>query len=150
MDNSKKIFLASDHNGNAARAYILKFLSKEYYVVDLGPFEYDGKVDYIDYASKLCNELELNPGARGILICGTGTGMCIVANRYSHIRAALVTDRATAELSREHNDANVLVLGQWRTPLGSMDEIINTWLNTPFSEGRHVARLKKLEEAFKK
>jgi len=142
---SEKVYIASDHNGNAARAYIIKMLQYSHEVEDLGPFDYDGKVDYIDYAEKLCRKVILED-ARGILICGTGTGMSIVANRFSHIRAAIVTDRATAALSREHNNANVLVLGQWRTPLGAMDEIVFTWLNTPFGEERHIKRLKKLEE----
>jgi ribose 5-phosphate isomerase B len=82
--------------------------------------------------------------ATGILICGTGTGMLIAANRFRSIRAGLATDRATAELMRQHNDCNVLVLGQWRTPLGSMDELIHTFLETAFEEGRHIARVEKL------
>lgn len=141
-----RIYIASDHNGNAARAYLLKVLSRrsDVTVDDLGPFEYDGKVDYPDYAKKLCMELAKFMDSRGILVCGTGTGMCIAANRFPWIRAALVTDRATAELSREHNDANVLVLGQWRTPLGQMDEIVDAWLTTPFASGRHSHRVAKL------
>lgn len=146
-DNSrdKVVYLASDHNGTAARNYVVRVLEKlEYHVVDLGPFEYDGKVDYPDYAAAVCaNVLQRN--ARGILICGTGTGMLIAANRFKGIRAGLATDRATAELMRQHNDANVLVLGQWRTPLGQMDELVKTFLETPFEEGRHVERVKKLE-----
>lgn len=143
-DRSNVIFLASDHNGNAARAYIEKLLMKAGYTVcDLGP-NYDEKVDYPDMAEKLSREV-LAAGSGGILICGTGTGMLIAANRFPGIRAGLATDRATAELMRQHNDCNVLVLGQWRTPLGSMDEIIHTFLETPFEEGRHVARVQKLE-----
>lgn len=141
------IFVASDHNGTATRAYIIKVLKRLGYtsVVDLGPDEYEGKVDYPDMAKKLATRI-VNEQSRGILVCGTGIGMCIMANRYPWIRAALVTDRATAELSREHNDANVLVLGQWRNPLGSMDEIIKVWLETDFSAGRHVDRVRKLSE----
>lgn len=143
---SNKIFVSSDHNGNAARAYVIKLvrdLGLE--PIDLGPTESDGKVDYVDEAEDLCWALREHPGSRGILICGTGTGMCITANRFRWIRAALVTDRATAVLSREHNDANVLVLGQWRTPLGAMDEIVKAWTETPWGAGRHVQRLLKLE-----
>lgn len=139
----KEVYIASDHNGSAAKNYIVRHFPD---VKDLGPFEYDGKVDYVDYAEKLCQVLMVAPGAVGILICGTGTGMCIAANRFNHIRAGLATDRATAELMRQHNDANVLVLGQWRTPLGQMDGIIEAFLDTPFEGGRHVARLKKLED----
>jgi ribose 5-phosphate isomerase B len=82
---------------------------------------------------------------RGILICGTGTGMLIAANRFKGIRAGLATDRATAELMRQHNDCNVLVLGQWRTPMGQMDELVQTFLETSFEAGRHVSRVEKLE-----
>ena len=144
-----RVFITSDHNGNAARAYLCRLLTRlGYEPVDLGP-DYDTKVDYIDYAKKLCDNIyeESLQGfkpARGILICGTGTGMCIAANRYSWIRAGLATDRATAELMRQHNDANVLVLGQWRTPLGQMDELVQTFLETPFEEGRHIPRVEKL------
>lgn len=139
------IYIASDHNGNAARAYIIKLLTKNgYSVEDLGP-DYGHKVDYIDYAVKLCRSVIDLPGSCGILLCGTGTGMSIAANRFPGIRAGLATDRATAELMRQHNDANVLVLGQWRTPLGAMDELILTFMETPFEGGRHVERVKKLE-----
>lgn len=149
MDKNK-VFVASDHNGNAARNYIIKYISKYRcsmnWPVNLGPLDYGIKVDYVDYAVTLCESVLDDPGSFGILICGTGTGMCIAANRFPGIRAALVTDRATAELAREHNDANVLVLGQWRNSLGSMDEIIDTFLNTPFGEERHIKRLEKLDK----
>lgn len=144
-DNDDLIFIASDHNGNAARAHIVKMLQGAYVVRDLGPSESEGKVDYPDQAVKVCNAVLDNPGSRGILICGTGTGLCIAANRFKDIRAGIATDRATAGLMREHNDANVLVLGQWRTPLGEMDEIVKAFLETPFGAGRHVARLEKLD-----
>ncbi len=140
---SREVLITSDHNGNAARAYICTLLTKSGYVAsDLGP-DYDTKVDYLDYAAKLCLMM-LNSEARGILICGTGTGMSIAANRFPWIRAGLATDRATAALMRQHNDANVLVLGQWRTPLGQMDELVKTFLETPFEAGRHIPRVEKL------
>lgn len=138
------VFVASDHNGNAGRAYIVKLLSEDGYdACDLGP-DYDKKVDYPDMARLLCKKIWENPGSRGILLCGTGTGMLIAANRFPHIRAGLATDRATAELMRQHNDCNVLVLGQWRTPLGQMDELIRTFLRTPFEAGRHISRVAML------
>lgn len=143
--DSRQIFIASDHNGNAARAYIIKFLRcSGYAVVDLGP-DYGSKVDYVDYAVKLCEVLAgSSSGDVGILLCGTGTGMLIAANRFPWIRAGIATDRASAELMRQHNDANVLVLGQWRTPLGQMDELIKTFLETDFEGGRHISRVEKL------
>lgn len=138
------VFISSDHNGNAARAYLIRVLTKlGYLAVDLGP-SYDQKVDYPEMAANLCNMVERHSGSRGILLCGTGTGMLIAANRFPAIRAGLATDRATAELMRQHNDCNVLVLGQWRTPLGHMDELVQTFLETPFEEGRHISRVEKL------
>lgn len=146
MGRGDLIFLGSDHNGNAARGYISKLLLDEgFSVCDVNGSDYDHKVDYTDIAQKLCEGV-LREGARGILICGTGTGMLIAANRYRKIRAGLATDRATAELMRQHNDCNVLVLGQWRTPLGTMDELIYTFLDTPFEEGRHISRVEALEK----
>jgi ribose 5-phosphate isomerase B len=143
------IFIASDHNGNAARACIVRILSQiGENVIDLGPSESEGKVDYPVVAANLCRRVLVSSTFRstyGILICGTGAGMCIAANRFKGIRAALVTDKETARLSREHNDANVLVLGQWRTPIGSMEEIVRSWLDSEFGEQRHVRRLEKLE-----
>lgn len=149
MDSVDSIFIASDHNGNAARAYVLKVLEREGFknVVDFGPFEKDGKVDYPSYAEIVTTALKNSVGYdRGILICGTGTGMCIAANRFPWIRAGLATDRATAELMREHNDCNVLVLGQWRSSLSQMDEIVRSFLTTPYGGGRHDRRLKLLAE----
>lgn len=143
-DNDNVIFVSSDHNGNAARAYITRFLrSKGYDARDVGP-TYDQKVDYPDIAEEFAHNIALNPGSRGIILCGTGTGVGIAVNRFKHIRAGLATDRATAELMRQHNDCNVLVLGQWRTPLGQMDELIMTFLNTEFEGGRHIPRVDKL------
>lgn len=144
MDNSRTVYIASDHNGNAARAYIIKLLLNQgYKAEDLGP-DYDHKADYPDQAQLLCEKLEQVYGSKGILLCGTGTGMLIAANRFPHIRAGLATDRATAELMRQHNDCNVLVLGQWRTPLGQMDELVKTFLETPFEAGRHIPRVERL------
>lgn len=154
MASKPIVYVASDHNGTAARNYVIEVLTLlEYDSVDLGPAEYEGKVDYPDFAGKLClkvlDHIHSSPvppereGA-GILICGTGTGMLIAANRFPGIRAGLATDRATASLMRKHNDCNVLVLGQWRTPLGEMDLLIKTFLETPFEKGRHVERVRKL------
>ena len=162
--NKKTVFIASDHNGTAARNYVGRVLERMGHCpVDLGPTEYDGKVDYPDYAAKVCQAMTStyvsspteNEGgkfswvphnSRGILICGTGAGMVMAANTFRGIRAALGVDRATGELMRQHNNANVLVLGQWVTPLGKMDEIIEAFLSTEFEGGRHTARVKKLED----
>jgi ribose 5-phosphate isomerase B len=143
---NRTVYVASDHNGTACRNYVLKRLEEMGYVgLDLGPAEYEGKVDYPDFAARLSQYVLEDKGTCGILICGTGTGMLIAANRFKGIRAGLATDRATAELMRQHNDCNVLVLGQWRTPMGQMEELIRSFLETPFEAGRHVARVEKLE-----
>lgn len=148
MDKSK-IFIASDHNGNAARAYILRCAEKlgllpGYDIVDCGPTEADGKVDYPDYASIVATSVLMNSRSVGILICGTGTGMCIAANKIIGIRAGLATDRATAELMREHNDCNILVLGQWRNSLSQMNEMVHAFLTTAYGGARHDSRIGKL------
>jgi len=144
-DSRQRLYIASDHNGNAMRAHIVKMWSGVYDVIDIGPLEYHGKVDYIGYAIGLC-EMVVRDSCKGILICGTGTGMSIVANRFSKIRAALATDHATAYLAREHNDANVMVLGQWRTPIDATDAMVRAFMETECTEQRHLDRLKKLEE----
>jgi ribose 5-phosphate isomerase B len=97
-------------------------------------------------AEKLCQAVMDEHEGRGILICGTGTGMLIAANRFKQIRAGLATDRATAELMRQHNNCNVIVLGQWRTPMAEMEMLVKTFLETPFEEGRHVKRVEMLEK----
>jgi ribose 5-phosphate isomerase B len=146
---SKWVHVASDHNGNAARAWVLdvlKTIPDVTSVTDHGPTEADGKVDYPDYSERVCFGIDFssNPLTYGILICGTGTGMCITANKHWGIRAGLATDRATALLMRQHNDCNVLVMGQWRNSLSEMEEMVRTFLATPFGEGRHAARVDKV------
>ena len=101
-------------------------------------------VDYPDYSEVLVNEIKNNLNYLGILLCGTGIGMSIAANRYAHIRAALCTDEDMAKLSRQHNDANVLVLGGRTTSLNSAKKIIDAFITTEFEKGRHIQRLKKI------
>lgn len=151
MDNNKTarfVYIASDHNGNAARAWLVRRLRDvtSISLVDLGPGENEGKVDYVDYASMLSQHVRIDESRRGILICGTGTGMSIVANKHQGIRAGLATDRATAVLMREHNDCNVMCLGQWRNSLEQMEDIVQAFLTTKFGEGRHTPRVEKLKE----
>ena len=150
MGESMNIYVASDHNGTAARNHIMRVLKdlepKGYFGVDLGPSEYEGKVDYPDMAQKLALKMKPEPYDLdwGILVCGTGSGMEIAANRFPWIRAAIATDKVTAQLMRQHNNANVLVLGQWRTPLGQVEEIIKEFFGTSFEQGRHTPRVAKL------
>jgi len=138
--------VASDHAGFDLKGIIKKHLeARNVEVMDLGPHS-DESVDYPDFARKL-TECILNGGAgRGILVCGTGLGMSMSANRYRGIRAALCHDHFTASVARRHNDSNVLVLGG--RVLGSelAIDILDAWLDTHFEGGRHRRRIDKMEE----
>ena len=138
------IYLASDHGGTVLKAHIASHLAEtKYEVRDLGV---DGtvSVDYPDYAASLAQAMLEDTSARGILICGSGIGISIAANRFSHIRAALVTDVTAARLCREHNDANVLALGERLTGLETAMDCVYVFLSTNFEGGRHQRRVDKL------
>lgn len=136
-----KIGVASDHGGFALKTALVPFLQElGHEVVDLGN-DGEASVDYPDYAAKLCEAMRKGEFERGILICGTGIGMCMAANRHRHIRAALCHDAFTARMSREHNDANVLCLGgRVLGPALALD-IVAVWLATAFEGGRHQRRI---------
>lgn len=147
MSNSedKNIVLAADHNGVLLKNEIAQHLkSLGYNAIDLGPYTDQEKVDYVDYARQVGQIISNGDVTKGILICGTGVGMSIAANRFPKVRAALVHDIETATKSREHNDANVLCLGAWITPKDTAVQIVDDWLNVPFGEGRHVRRVEKI------
>ncbi len=138
------IALASDHGG-----YDLKILLKSYLAelgfepLDLGCDSSDS-VDYPDFADVMADALKNGDAARGILVCGSGIGISIAANRYPHIRAALVHDRLTAELSRKHNDANVIVMGGRVIGPDVAKDCLRAFLNTEFEGGRHQRRIDKM------
>lgn len=138
------ILIASDHAGTALKKALQEQLSDVNWK-DLGPASSES-VDYPDYAKKLCQQLKkMGPEARGILICGSGIGMSISANKVKGIRAALVENPVAARLSRQHNDANVLCLGSRFLAPEYAAEIVMAWLDTPFSgDKRHIARMKKI------
>jgi len=141
-----KISIASDHAGFDCKSRILHYLSEnQVETIDLGT-DGDGSVDYPDYAIKVANLVSEGVIDRGILICGTGVGMSIVANKFPGVRAALCHNLETAEASRGHNDANILVLGGRILDLDLALSIVATWLKTPFDGGRHQRRLDKLQE----
>jgi len=143
----KKILLASDHNGVELKAHIFKHLSeKGYHCIDLGPSKEDGKVGYPDYAFKLAKRIDEGEDARGILICGTGQGMSISANKLRNVRAALVHDVEVTTLSRDHNDTNVLCFGAWIITTKRAESIVDSWLSTPFGKDRHSPRIDRLKE----
>lgn len=141
----KTIVLASDHNGVELKSHLVGYLKqKGYSPIDLGPFDTDKKVDYTDYAYQLGRIVHNGDVLKGILICGTGVGMSITANRFENVRAALIHNLESASKSREHNDSNVLCLGAWITAPHTAEEILDSWLDTSFGEGRHVKRVEKI------
>jgi len=140
----EKIFLASDHAGISLKAILKKQMESTFECVDLGPQNTDS-VNYPDFASTLCKKV-LENQARGILICGSGIGMSMSANRFKGIRAALCHDVTSAELSRKHNDSNVLCLGERLTGVTVAQDILTAWLKTPFEGGRHKTRVELMDK----
>lgn len=152
MPSDRPILIASDHAGILLKSELQKLLT-EWTWIDLGPSN-GIKVDYPDYAQLLAQNILDGKAQEGILICGTGVGMSIAANKIQGIRAALVDNPVLARLSREHNHANVLCLGSRLLAPEYAAEIIQVWLSTPFSQdSRHLQRLDKLrrlENSFQK
>lgn len=139
-----KIGIACDHAGLELKNEILPLLSDlivEY--IDYGTRSPES-VDYPDFGEKVSEAVSSGAIERGILICGTGIGMSIVANKFPHVRASLCNDLFTAKMSRLHNDANVLVLGGRILGKDLAKEIVKTWISTPFEGERHCTRLKKI------
>jgi len=139
-----KIALGSDHAGFELKEDLRSFLAeRQVEVLDLGAFG-EAPVDYPDVAIKVAGKVSRGEVERGLLICGTGIGMSIVANRFAGVRAALCHDPYTARISREHNDANLLALGGRLIGKGLAREILKVWLETEFQGGRHQKRLDKI------
>lgn len=126
-------------------AIVDALVGRDLKVRDLGAHG-PGAVDYPDYASAVARAVASGEADFGVLICGSGIGMSIAANKVSGIRAALVSDVETVRLARQHNDANVLVLAANRTDLGSVPAIVDAWLDTGFEGGRHEQRIKKIDD----
>ncbi len=140
----KNIILGADHNGVELKGIVKKHLSENgYHCIDIGPYDSEKKVDYVDYAMTLGKIIENNEADWGVLICGTGVGMSMVANRFSKVRASLVHNLETAKKAREHNNANVLCLGAWTNPPELNLKIVDAWFGEKFGEGRHVSRVEK-------
>ena len=141
---SKKIFLSSDHGGFDLKECIKDFLkNNDYDFEDLGCDSLN-PVDYPDHAKALAKKLIINNQFRGILFCGTGIGISMAANRFSHIRAALCTNVEMASKSRKHNNANVLALGGRILKKSLAIDIVKEFLNTEFENGRHTLRVNKI------
>ena len=149
MIKNKIVVFAADHNGVELKSHLIEHLeSLGVTCIDLGPYNTEKKVDYVDYAYQLSKIVEQNEKNRavGVLICGTGVGMSIAANRNDKIRAALVHNIDTAPKCREHNNTNVICLGSWITDKTTSRNIINSWLDTDYGEKRHVKRVEKLQK----
>lgn len=142
----ENVILAADHNGVELKKE-LSFALKEwgYNPIDIGPFTSESSVDYVDYAYQLANIVASGSANRGILICGTGVGMSIVANRVPKVRASLVHNFETSEKTREHNDSNVICLGSWINDTQENIKIVKAWIEKSFGEGRHNKRIVKID-----
>lgn len=136
-----KIAIGSDHGGfDLKQILAAKLQDRGCEVVDLGCNKAES-VDYPDFADRVCEQVLSGGADLGILVCGTGIGMSMAANRHNGIRAALCHDEYTARLSREHNDANVLCLGDRVLGSGVAEGIVDVWLKTEFAGGRHLKRI---------
>lgn len=145
----QQLFLASDHAGVALKHHLIQACQKlSFSYKDLGPFSSDISVDYPDYAKEVVLRVLNNPASGGVLICGSGQGMAIAANRYPGIRAAVCLDAgATAILARQHNNANILCLGARLMNAENAITSLQAFLNTDFDGGRHQKRLDKIVSA---
>ena len=140
----KTIFIASDHAGYNLKESIIRNFSKKLNFKDLGSDSSKKSVNYADYAHKLCKKISKNKFSVGILVCGSGMGMTMSANKHKKIRAALCYSVKNAKLSRLHNDANVITLGSRFTNNKTAFNCLNAFLSTKFEGGRHKKRVKKI------
>ena len=141
-----KIAIGSDHAGYALKEDIKKILeARKDIIVDVGT-DTESSVDYPDFGIEAARLVSEGKAEKGILVCGTGIGMSVTANKVKGIRAALVFDLYTAMQSRKHLDANILVLGGRITGKGLAEEIVRVWLDTPFEGGRHQKRIDKISD----
>lgn len=142
-----KIAIASDHRGVQVKSRVNDLLTRMgYEVVDYGPEDANDSVDYPDYAAKVAREVSKGTMDRGILICGTGIGMCITANKFSGVRAADCHDDLTAEMSRRHNNANVMCLSADLLADNVVNRMVEIWVRTEFEGGRHARRVEKIQQ----
>ena len=140
----KKIFIASDHAGYNLKKAILKKYSKKFKIMDMGTNSSEKSVNYPDYAHKLCSKVSKKKSNIGVLVCGSGMGMAMTANKHKKIRAALCYSVKNAKLSRLHNDANIITLGSRLTSKNLAFNCLNAFFNTKFEGGRHKQRVKNI------
>ena len=140
----KKIFISSDHAGYNLKEQIKKRFKNKYIFQDLGTDTSSKSVNYPDYAHKLCKKISKNSNNMGILVCGSGMGMSMAANRHKKIRAAVCYSVKNTKLSRLHNNANIITLGSRLTKKNTAFKCIDVFMKTKFEGGRHNKRLKKI------
>ncbi|MFA6378676.1 MAG: ribose 5-phosphate isomerase B [Candidatus Omnitrophota bacterium] len=142
-----KIFIGADHRGFTLKKEIVKaLLAKGFHIFDVGTYNKDKPCDYPKFSSRVAKGVLSCKGSRGILVCMTGIGHSIAANRFRGIRAALCYSKKAAQFSRAHNDANILILGSKFVSRKKMFDIINIWLKAPFEGGRHLRRIKQIDK----
>ena len=140
----KKIYISSDHAGFNLKEQIKKKFSKKFLFEDMGTNDSKRSVNYPDYAHKLSKKVSNNSKNIGILVCGSGMGMSMAANKHKKIRAAVCYSVKNAKLSRLHNNANIITLGSRLTSKKKAIQLINLFLSTKFERGRHLRRIKKI------
>ena len=140
----KKLFISSDHAGFNLKEEIKKNFKEKYSFEDLGTYNSKTSVNYPDYAHKLCKKVSKNSKNIGILVCGSGMGMSMAANRHKKIRAAVCYSAKNTKLSRLHNNANIITLGSRLTKKNIAFKCIDIFVNTKFEGGRHKKRVKKI------
>ena len=141
-----KYYIGADHAGIKIKKFVKElFESKGHEVEDLGPFSAD-RVDYPDFAAKVCKAVLKDKNSKGILICGSGIGMSMAANKFDGIRAALCHNEYSAKMARQHNDANVLCLGERVSGYGMIEAIVDAWDSSEFEGGRHKDRVEKIDK----
>jgi ribose 5-phosphate isomerase B len=139
-----KIAVGADHAGYRLKEHLARLLAREgHEVEDLGTSSADS-VDYPDFAAVVSGKVAAGEAERGILVCGTGIGMAMAANKIRGVRAAACNELFSARMARAHNDANVLALGERVVGTGLAEEIVRTFLATPYEDGRHARRLEKI------
>ena len=139
----RKIYIASDHAGYLLKKKILEKFSNNQKIIDLGPNS-TNSVDYPDFAKKLSRKVASDKGSFGVLVCGSGTGMAIAANKTKNIRAAMCFSAKNTQLSRLHNNANIITLGSRLINKNKAFKFINIFIKTKFEGGRHKRRVKKI------
>ncbi|MBI4564490.1 MAG: ribose 5-phosphate isomerase B [Planctomycetes bacterium] len=141
-----RVAIGADHAGFEDKRRLAEVLSSwGHDVEDVGTFSSES-CDYPDFAERVARAVVDQRAERGVLVCGTGIGMSIVANKFKGVRAAVVTDAFTAEVSRGHNDANILCMGARVTPLSDMERLLRIFLETAFEGGRHARRVEKINK----